>query len=53
MVLPKDSFRARILQGKALGGLYFAHRASTCKRGRIISLARAIAIPAWKTGAIR
>jgi hypothetical protein len=35
MLLPKDSFRARILPRKALGWLYFAHRALTCKQARI------------------
>jgi hypothetical protein len=35
MLLPKDSFRARILLPKALGWLYFAHHALTCKQGRI------------------
>jgi hypothetical protein len=33
MFLPKDSFRARILNRKALGWLNFAHRAAACKRG--------------------
>jgi hypothetical protein len=33
MFLPKDSLRARILTGKMLGLLYFAHRALSCKRG--------------------
>jgi hypothetical protein len=33
MFLPKDSFRARILNRKALGWLNFAHRAAACKQG--------------------
>jgi hypothetical protein len=33
MFFPKDSLRARILLSKALGWLYFAHRAAACKRG--------------------
>jgi len=35
MFLPRDSFRARILNRKALGWLNFAHRAAACKQGRI------------------
>jgi hypothetical protein len=38
MCLPKDSFRARILYRKALGWLYFAHRAPTCKQRRMASI---------------
>jgi hypothetical protein len=33
MFLPKDSFRARILNHNTLGWLNFAHRAVACKRG--------------------
>jgi hypothetical protein len=33
MFLPKDSFCARIFTPKALGWLYFAHRAAACKQG--------------------
>jgi hypothetical protein len=33
MFLPKDSFRARTLNRKALGWLNFAHRAAVCKQG--------------------
>jgi hypothetical protein len=33
MFLPRDSFRARILNRKALGWLNFAYRAAACKRG--------------------
>jgi hypothetical protein len=35
MFLPKDSFRARILNRKALGWFNFADRAAACKQARI------------------
>jgi hypothetical protein len=43
MLFPKDSFCARILLPKALGWLYFAHHAATCKQGRIAPIIHAAA----------
>jgi hypothetical protein len=53
MFLPRDSFRARILNRKALGWLNFAHRAAACKRGPDQPCGNSDAIPSreiWRFG---